>query len=195
MRSGINLPTISGLMIPQAEKIAELYLQSKDWNECRKEAIEKNIMQIDKTASSKRYVSYVISLLRRLSEEEIMILAGDSQEDRKAMMWLSFCRAYPLIGEFASTVIHQKFISHEFSLTPNDWSEFLAGKAQENEGIDEIGKATRTKAKTVIFTNLRQAELLSSSNELKEARLSEDAMKAIKKDLAFFPSFTTGDVK
>lgn len=192
MIENISLPTLSGLMVNQAVKITTIYQESGDWQKCRQEVLERNIMQIDKESSSRRYVAYVIKMLKMLSDEELRLLIGSSLEDQKAIMWLAFCRSYPLVGLFAAEVVREKFLSRDYSLSISDWNEFLARKAQENDSIDNIGKETRRHARSVVMGNLRQAGLLSSSNELKAAEISEDVKKTIGKDLVFYPILSSG---
>ena len=109
MNDKLTLPTISGLAINPALWLAKRYLETKDWEQCRKEAIEDNLMKIEKTASSARYLAYTMKLLRTLGDKELESLASHNAVTQRAMMWLAFCRTYPLIGKFADTVINQKF--------------------------------------------------------------------------------------
>ena len=48
----ISLPTISGLMLPQSIKIVRLFVECNNWAEVKAKAVETNVMQIDKLASS-----------------------------------------------------------------------------------------------------------------------------------------------
>ena len=54
MSANLTLPTISGLALNQASWLAKRYIESGDWNQCRKEAMDENLMQIEKTASAER---------------------------------------------------------------------------------------------------------------------------------------------
>ena len=100
-----------------------------------------------------------------------------------------------MVGLFSSEEMHQKFLSHDKTLSFSDWNEFLSRKANENDSIDNIGKETRKKARSVIFANLHQAGFLSSSNELKEADISEDAKRIIGKDIVFLPILSLGEAE
>lgn len=191
----ISLPTISGLMLPQSIKIVRLFVECNNWAEVKAKAVETNVMQIDKLASSSRYISYIIKNLKNLTLEEIQFFDGAGIEDQRTLLWIAFCRTFPIVGLFASEVVHQKFLSYEKTLSFSDWNEFLSRKANENDSIDNIGKETRKKAKSVIFTNLHQAGFLSSSNELKAADISEDAKKIIGKDIVFLPILSIGGAK
>ena len=191
----ISLPTISGLMLPQSVKIVRLFVECNNWAEVKAKAIETNVMQIDKIASSSRYVSYIIKNLKNLTQEEIHFFDGAGIEDQRALLWVVFCRTFPMVGLFSSEEMHQKFISHDKTLSFSDWNEFLSRKANENDSIDNIGKETRKKARSVIFANLHQAGFLSSSNELKEADISEDAKRIIGKDIVFLPILSLGEAE
>lgn len=189
MNVALSLPTISGLTINQAVWLAKKYIECNDWNLCRKEAMDDNIMQIEKIASAERYLAYTTKLLKELTKEELALLADSDTSNQRNLMWLAFCRAYPLIGKFADTIINQKFNNHDFSLSTGDWNEFLSRESHEHQEIEDIGKASRTKAKTVLFSNLRSAGYLSSSNELKEAAVSKELAALIGQDIRYFPVF------
>lgn len=189
MTTKITLPTIAGLMIGPATKLAHIYSDTKDWKSCKDEALESNLMQIDKIASSKRYLEYTISLLKKLSEKEIEAFTISDSYDQKAFMWIAFCRSYPIITKFAETVINQKFNRNDYNLSFGDWYEFLSQESIEHTEIDDIGKATRVKAKSVLFGNLRSSGYLSSTNTLNEAIISKKTKVIIKKDLVLFPIF------
>ena len=189
MSANLTLPTISGLAINQASWLAKRYIESGDWNQCRKEAMDENLMQIEKTASAERYLAYTIKLLKKLTKDELSLLSDGSAEIRRALMWLAFCRDYPLIGKFSNTVINQKFNHHDFTLSTGDWNEFLSRESHEHQEIEDIGKTSRAKARSVLFGNLRSVGFLSSSNEIKEATLSREMVAVIGSDVRYFPVF------
>lgn len=189
MNDRFSLPTISGLAINPASWLAKRYLETEDWEPCRKGAMDNNLMKIEKTASAARYLAYTIKLLKELTEEELSLLSDSDIASQRALMWLAFCRTYPLIGKFSDTVINQKFSHHDFFLSTGDWNEFLSRESSEHQEIEDIGKASRAKAKSVLFGNLRNVGYLSSSNELKEAALSGDVASLIGSDIRYFPVF------
>lgn len=192
MNDRLSLPTISGLAINPASWLAKRYLETEDWEICRKEAMDNNLMKIEKTASAARYLAYTMKLLRALDDRELELLASQNADTQRAMLWLAFCRTYPLIGKFADTVINQKYIQHDFHLSPGEWNEFLSRESCEHQEIENIGKASRLKAKSVLFGNLKSLGYLSSSNELKEAMLANETVAAIGSDMRFFPGVAGG---
>ena len=189
MNDKLSLPTISGLTINPASWLAKKHNECNDWNLCRKEAMENNLMQIEKIASAERYLAYTIKLLKELTEEELSLLSDSDVSSQRALLWLAFCRTYPLIGKFADTVINQKFNHHDFILSTGDWNEFLSRESHEHHEIEDIGKASRAKARSVLFGNLRNVGYLSSSSELKEAAFSREVASLIGSDIRYFPVF------
>lgn len=189
MNKKLSLPTISGLEIKQATWLAKKYNECKDWTVCSREAMDGNLMQIEKTASAKRYLAYSVKLLKEFTKEELLLFISGNVEIKRAFMWLAFCRTYPLVGKFASSVINQKFSSHDFSLSFGDWNEFLSRESLEHHEIEDIGKSSRIKAQSVLFGNLRSVGYLSSSNELKEATLSKEMLSLIGNDIHYYTVF------
>ncbi len=192
MDDKLTLPTITGLAINPAAWLAKRYLETNDWNLCKKEAIDINLMQIDKTATAIRYLSYTIKLLKILDENELQLLATQKADAQRAILWLAFCRTYPLVGKFADTVINQKFNQHDFHLSFGEWNEFLSRESNEHQEIEDIGKFSRVKAKSVLFGNLRCIGYLSSSYELQDAMLTKEVISVIGDDIRFFPCITRG---
>ena len=92
MNNKISLPTISGLAINPASWLAKRYLEIKNFESCRREAMENNLMKIEKRASSARYLAYIMKLLRTLDDRELELLASSNANTQRAMMWLAFCR-------------------------------------------------------------------------------------------------------
>ena len=189
MNDNLSLPTISGLAINPASWLAKKHKECNDWNLCKKEAMENNLMQIEKIASAERYLAYTIKLLKELTEEELSLLSDSDISSQRALMWLAFCRTYPLIGKFADTVNNQKFNHHDFILSTGDWNEFLSRESHEHHEIEDIGKASRAKAKSVLLGNLKNVGYLSSSSELKDAALSREVVSLIGCDIRYFPVF------
>ena len=142
MNDKLSLPTISGLAINPAAWLAKKHKECNDWNLCRKEAMENNLMQIEKIASAERYLAYTIKLLKELTEEELSLLSDSDSSSQRGLMWLVFCRTYPLIGKFSATVINQKFNHHDFFLSTGDWNEFLSRESSEHQEIRHLDFST-----------------------------------------------------
>lgn len=87
MNDRLSLPTISGLAINPASWLAKRYLETKDWEPCRKEAMENNLMKIEKNASAARYLAYTMKLLRSLDDRELQLLSSLSWHAN--MLWLA----------------------------------------------------------------------------------------------------------
>ena len=80
MNDKLSLPTISGLAINPAAWLAKKNIESCDWNLCRKEAVDHNLMQIEKMASAERYIAYTVKLLKELTKDELALLSdGDAE--------------------------------------------------------------------------------------------------------------------
>lgn len=189
MSKGVYLPTTSGLMAQPAAKIAARFLQTGDWKACREMALKENLMQAEKRATASNYVAYAIKLLKTLTPHELELLSRCGPESARALMWLGLCRAYPLVGKFAKTVINGKFNRRDFHLDAGDWREFLSREGYERQEVEDIPKSTRAKARSVVFGNLKSAGYLSSLNELKDAALEASVAAAIGDDIGFFPVF------
>lgn len=182
-----TLPTVSGLRVNIAHQLSALYLENRDWNYCSKYAVVNNLFQMNKEASSKRYSAYLIKNLKSLEIDELSVLAGESVDDQNAVMWLAFCRTFPLVGKFAEEKLGPFYREKHFHIDIKDWNEFFLDMVDEYPYLSEIGEATLRKSRVVIFHNLRETEYLSSSSELNEAVISEELKNILRNDLKYYP--------
>ena len=188
MRSKVSLPTMSGLKASQSVTMARWYIGNKNWSEVRQRAIAENIFDSSRESTSNRYAANLIKIMSSLNDEQMGIVADGDDSEVLSFLWLGFCKAYPLVGDFAKEVIHEHYINKAFNLSVEDLWEYFIIKSDENPDLKEIGESSKKKIQSVIFYNLRDAGLLSAENELQTAMLSKRALAFMDyDDVNFFP--------
>jgi len=97
-----------GLYHQESVKVAQLYLESGDWVKVRDTIIQENILQTRTLASAKKISEEIRSRLKLLTDQELGVLTEGPSQDQAYILWLSVCRRYRFIYEFAVEVLREK---------------------------------------------------------------------------------------
>ena len=174
--------TAAGLMINESVRIAEEYLKLGDWDLVNQSNKEKNLLQSRTTSRSQRVFHEIKIRLRILSDYQIQALVDGNIEEQKQILWFIVCKRYQFIREFAIEVIHEKFLSMKSGVDDVDFDGFFIRKADWHPELNEITPSTKTKLKTVLFRMMREAGILSQTNEIIPSLLSSRVVDLIKND-------------
>lgn len=185
--------TTGTLLHRESVIVAEQYLDFQNWNAVRQEVLRKNLLQVRTLNTSKRFFSEIASRLKTLSNDELDLLVHGTLQEQGYLLWLSVCRRYRFIADFAVEILREKFTSLKTVLTYDDFDAFFNRKAEWHEELDQIKPATKTKLRQVLFKMLREADLLTDENRITPALLSPRLLQAIPKedyrDTLVFPAF------
>lgn len=186
--------TAAGLMINESVRIAEEYLKLGDWDSVNQAYKEKNLLQSRTTSRSQRVFQEIKKRLRILSKHQIQALVDGSFEEQKQILWFIVCKRYQFVHEFAIEVIHEKFLSMKSGVDDVDFDGFFIRKADWHPELNEITPSTKTKLKTVLFRMMREAGILTQTNEIIPSLPSGRVVDLIKNDamigLDIFPMYT-----
>lgn len=185
--------TAAGLMIKESVRIAEEYLKLGDWDSVNQAYKEKNLLQSRTTSRNQRVFQEIKKRLKILSEHQIQALVDGSIEEQKQILWFIVCKRYRFIREFAIEVIHEKFLSMKSGVDDVDFDGFFIRKADWHPELNEITPSTKTKLKTVLFRMMREAGIISQTNEIIPSLPSRRVVDLIKNDakigLDIFPMY------
>jgi hypothetical protein len=190
--------TTGGLFPQESVNVVSLFLEQKDWNAVRENILSNNLLQARTLNTSKRICREIISRLKTLGSSELDLLAHGSSQEQGYLLWLSVCRRYRFIGDFALEVLRERYISLKTDLQYEDFESFFDGKAEYHPELDKIRPTTRKKLRQVLFNMMREADLLTHTNSIIPAMLSPSILTAIphekREDVSFFPAFES-DIK
>ena len=93
--------TTGGLFHRDSVKLAELYLDLKEWDSVRDKVFFKNLLQSRTLNSLTRVSREIISRLKTLEADELDLLISGSTQEQKYLLWLAVCRRYRFIADFA----------------------------------------------------------------------------------------------
>ena len=185
--------TTGGLFHRESVELASLYIDLGDWNSVRDKVVAENLLQTRTLSTLKRVCREVISRLQTLSSGELEFLVEASHQEQAYLLWLTVCRRYRFIGEFAVEVLRERYITLKSDLTHEDFDSFFNRKSEWHLELDKITPATRGKLRQVLFKILREADLLTANCMIHAAMLTPRLLDLIHqgshRDVLHFPVF------
>ena len=97
--------TACHLVSSETIKVAQLFLEERDWKQVSKIAFERNLLQYRTENALKRTLSEIISRLKILPLEAIDILVNGTPFEQNQILWFALCLRYQFIYDFAIEVI------------------------------------------------------------------------------------------
>ncbi len=173
----------------ESNLILKKYLENKNWRETEKYSIENNILQTNTLSSEKRIFREISLRLRSLSLEEQEFFIRSNYVDQSILIWISICRTYKFIGDFASMIISEKFNTYQLELNYNDFNYFYEQQKVLHKELNLLKDSTRKKLRQVIFRIMKDLNMLSQTNEITPLLPSIDLREIsslTRKDLKLF---------
>lgn len=164
--------TTGAALIPEAILVAELLIKNGSWVYTRAEVLDANLFQARTDSTLKKLYREVSSRLQTLSDGEIALLSNGSEREQKQLIWLSICRRYRLIADFAQEILVNNYRESRYQLSTNDYEAFYNKKAEWHRNLDEASVSTKNKARQVVFRIMRECGLLNSQDEIVAQTLS-----------------------
>ena len=187
--------TTGALLAREAALLAPVYIERRDWEEVRDEAVEGNLLQARTYRTGVRLVREAVKRLSALTDDEVELLVEATASERGYLMWAAACRRYELIGEFAEEVLRERFLLLASTLEYEEFDGFVRTKALWHEELAAIKESTLQKLRSNVFKMLHEAELLSEAGYIMSAALSERVVARLSagtsNDLRFFPTQQT----
>ncbi len=186
--------TTGALLVREGALLAPVYLERRNWEQVRDEAVDGNLLQARTYRTGVRLVRETVKRLSALTDDEVELLGEATASERGFLMWAAACRRYELIGEFAEEVLRERFLLLASSLGYDDFDSFVRTKALWHEELAAIKDSTLQKLRSNVFKMLHEAEFLSDAGNIMPALLSERVVAALSartpSDLRFFPTQT-----
>ena len=185
--------TTGGLLQQESADLAKLYLETTDWQAVRERVTSENMLQHRTLNSSKRICNEIISRLKQLSPAELAALPPASSRDQTYILWISICRRYQFIGDFASEVLRERYTKLQPDLTADDFEAFFHKKAEWHTELQQLTESTHQKLRQVVFKLMKDVGLLSNENVILSPIWNPKLLELLKKSgsasFQFFPIF------
>lgn len=181
------------LLRKESLDVAKIYLEQPDWSVVRDKVLSENLLQSKRLSSAKRFVAEIISRLSVLDAAELDRLVVSGIQEQGYILWLAICRRYQFVAEFATELLHERYVSLRNELTQEDFESFMNKKAEWHPEIDKLTDNSRNKVRQILFRTLKDADLLSKDNQIQAAMFSPSLREAISRrdarELLYFPVF------
>lgn len=164
---------VGGLYLNESIEVARLHSPSASWEATLKKALEHGVTSLPKESSRRRTLRELINRISTFDNDELhYLIDGADRQDQQAMLWLSACRAYRFVREFAVEVVHERYLSFQFDLPLECFDILFSAKAEWDEGLAGISPGTRAKLRQVLFRMMREAGIISGKNQILSAYIS-----------------------
>lgn len=158
--------TTGGLYYRESIKFIELYLIHRDWSKVRQKILSENLLQLNTHSSQVRAYREISCRLQQLTDIELELFMGCSEQDKRYLLWLGLCRYYTFIEHFSVEVLREKFLSMDMILTHHDYDVFFNQKSEWHDELDALSQSTRNKLRQILFRILIEVGLLSRNNSI-----------------------------
>ncbi|GAB6061191.1 DUF1819 family protein [Desulfonatronum parangueonense] len=183
--------TAAPLLLQESVKLAELFLEFKEWEVVRDHVLSKNLLQARTQSSLKRICQEIIPRLENLNQEELELLVQGSSQEQAQLLWVAVCRRYRFIAEFAVEVLRERYLTLKGDVQLVDYDSFFNQKSEWHPELENLSASTRNKLRQVLFRIMREADLLTKNNTINAVMLSPRVMDILiqdnPRDLTFFP--------
>lgn len=158
--------TGASLALVESIKMAEVFLQCRDWASAREITISNNLLQSRTLARTKRLIQEIALRLSPLNDDQLTLLVEGDLEEQRLILWFAVCQYYLFIREFATEVLHEKFLGMQFLITESDYNAFYLRKMDFHPELGDIKESTRIKLRTQVFRMLREAGLINNNGQI-----------------------------
>jgi len=176
--------TAASLLAYENEVIADLYLQTNNWDIVQTEVLENDILQKSTIATRKREFIELKKRLQTLTLEQMSFFRYATSSDTRFLVLLGCLKLYGFIFDFISEVVRNKLLLFDYQILNSDYESFYESKALSHENLNTISEATKKKLKQVLLKILEQADLIDSvkTKNIQKPYLSEALVKLIVQD-------------
>lgn len=186
---------VGGLFLNESIEVARMHAPLETWDATLRRALAEGVTSLPKSASRRRTLREIVNRISTLDAEELdYLVEGADRQDQQALLWLATCRAYRFVREFATEVIHERFLSFQLELPLESFDILFAAKAEWDDGLAGISPMTRAKLRQVLFRMMREASVISDDNRILSAyvspRLKSILAEKCPRDLSVFPGLS-----
>lgn len=176
--------TAMSLMVCEAQKMALLYLENKDWKKVEYSVVVENVLQKSTLATRKREFIELKKRVKSLSDTQLNYFESASDSDTKYLVLLSCFKSYQFIFDFVAENVRNKLLLFDFQIFNSDYESFYESKALLYDNLNTISQTTQAKIKQVLFKILEQAEIIDSvkNKYIQKPYISEELIKLIVQD-------------
>lgn len=145
----------------------------------KKELPDFSVIPTNSESSKKRLKAEIDKRLETLSVEYLENFSSLSVKDQKAILFLAFCKSYPILTEFVMEVVYEKWKIFDFDLSTYHFEYFLNEKLSD-EKRDSITEKTQYKLAQVAIKTLKEVGIIKKA-EIQSVVPSRELANILKK--------------
>lgn len=145
----------------ESKRLAELWLQLKDWKAVGQAAMEEQRFPQKSFAGKQRAIAEVGFRLQHLSATELELLVEqENPEDLRLLLHLAACRAYPFLFSFSRQVLREKLMVYDYEVQDSDFRSHWEENAVHHDSLDRLGETSRIQIRRAIYRFLAEVRVL-----------------------------------
>lgn len=116
-----------------------------------------------KPATGKRIRVELLKRLKTLTLDQLSFLLEAGLDEARKMAFISVCKTYPFVYEFAVEVLREKMFQFDYHITEGDYFAFYNRKKESHPELEEISDHSKDKIRQVLFKILEEAKIIDNT--------------------------------
>lgn len=176
--------TATSLSIVETEMMANLFLETKDWQKVEERVLGENLLQKTSQAAQKREFREIRLRLQNLTDEELRFFTEANSDEIRLLCMLAAVKSYRLIKEFLIEVMRNKLLLFDYQILHSDYAAFYDSKKADDERLETLSESTQKKLQQVMYRMFAESGLIDSTKNKMILRpyLSEALIETIVHD-------------
>ena len=159
--------TVTDLKPELTTIISRIYLKVGSWDETKSIVIKNNELQTRSNSTGIRLERELRQRLKNLSEQQLILLAKGSINDRLAMTWLGVLKRIKLVSEISHELLLEKIEGSDPILRRSDMAEFYKKKEKQFSEFKNLSDTSHKRINSIILSMLREMGLLVGESKTK----------------------------
>jgi hypothetical protein len=124
-----------------------------------------NDLGAGKSSTGRRRLTEFKKRISVLTKEEIEILIHGDFVAKRQIAFISVCKTYAIIKDFAIEVLREKLLVYDYQISEGDYISFYRRKVDLHAKMEVLSITTEKKVRQVIFRILAEAGLINDTKE------------------------------
>ena len=159
--------TVTDLKPELTTIISRIYLKVGSWDETKSIVIKNNELQTRSNSTGIRLERELRQRLKNLSEQQLILLAKGSINDRLAMTWLGVLKRIKLVSELSHELLLEKIEGSDPILRRSDMAEFYKKKEKQFSEFKNLSDISHKRINSIVLSMLRETGLLVGESKTK----------------------------
>lgn len=152
--------TAGSLLFNEFNAILDILCSSAIEKE-KERIISENILKINSESARKRTYTEIKKRVKLIDKKLWLHFSRCRDEEKKALLFYVILKSHPMVYDFQTEVVLEKFRTLDLELTKNNIGIFFVKKSTDHPEIESWSNSTREKLKNTILLILSQVNILN----------------------------------